>query len=62
MRDVVRYRIPFGPLGRLAHRLFVRRMLDRIFDYRAEATSKLLSDAAPREYFTDRPELSLMQS
>ena len=36
MRDVVRYRIGFGPLGALAHALTVRRDLERIFDYRAE--------------------------
>jgi ligand-binding SRPBCC domain-containing protein len=34
MRDTVRYALPFGPFGALAHRLFVRRDLDRIFDYR----------------------------
>lgn len=37
MHDVVRYAIPFGPLGELARRLFVRRDLDRIFDFRREA-------------------------
>lgn len=42
MRDVVRYRIPFGPLGILAHSLFVERMLKIIFDYRAKATTGLL--------------------
>jgi ligand-binding SRPBCC domain-containing protein len=42
MRDVVEYREPFGPLGRLAHVLVVRRMLDRIFDYRRDATGHLL--------------------
>jgi ligand-binding SRPBCC domain-containing protein len=36
MRDVVRYRIGLGPLGRLADALIVRRDLERIFDYRAE--------------------------
>lgn len=34
MRDVVRYAIPFGPLGTLAHALVVGRTLDRIFDFR----------------------------
>jgi ligand-binding SRPBCC domain-containing protein len=34
MTDTVRYALPFGPLGEVAHRLFVRRDLDRIFDYR----------------------------
>lgn len=42
MRDIVRYRIPFGPLGTLAHRLIVRRMLDQIFDYRRQATEEIL--------------------
>ncbi len=34
MRDTVRYALPFGPLGEIAHRLFVARDLERIFDYR----------------------------
>ena len=34
MRDTVRYALPFGPLGEVAHRLFVRRDVERIFDYR----------------------------
>jgi ligand-binding SRPBCC domain-containing protein len=42
MRDVVEYREPFGPLGRVAHVLLVRRMLDRIFDYRTDATGHRL--------------------
>jgi len=36
MRDTVRYALPFGPLGTLAHRLLVRRDLERIFDYRRD--------------------------
>jgi ligand-binding SRPBCC domain-containing protein len=36
MRDIVRYALPFGPLGRLAHALWVRGALARIFDYRFE--------------------------
>jgi len=35
IEDVVEYRLPFGPLGRLAHVAFVRRQLARIFDHRA---------------------------
>lgn len=34
MQDVVRYRLPFGPLGRLVNALLVRRDVERIFDYR----------------------------
>lgn len=37
MRDRVEYAVPFGPVGRVAHRLFVGRTLDRIFDFRREA-------------------------
>jgi ligand-binding SRPBCC domain-containing protein len=37
IRDRVRYALPLGPLGRLAHSLFVRRDLERIFDFRAAA-------------------------
>ena len=33
MRDTVRYALPLGPLGEIAHRLFVARDLERIFDY-----------------------------
>lgn len=42
IRDRVRYAIPFGPLGALAHSLFVRRDLERIFDYRQQAVAERL--------------------
>jgi ligand-binding SRPBCC domain-containing protein len=44
IHDSVRYAIPFGPFGALAHRLFVRRDLRRIFDYRAEAFERLVAN------------------
>lgn len=40
-RDVVHYSLPFGPLGAAAHRLFVRRKLDSIFDYRSSRLAEL---------------------
>ncbi len=43
--DRVRYAIPLGPLGDLAHRLFVRRDLERIFDYRRDTLARLLASA-----------------
>lgn len=43
IHDRVRYAIPFGPFGELADRLFVRRDLKRIFDYRAEAVERLVA-------------------
>ncbi len=36
MTDLVHYRLPLGPLGRLANWLFVRRQLRHIFDYRTQ--------------------------
>jgi ligand-binding SRPBCC domain-containing protein len=41
-RDVVRYELPFGPLGAAAHRAFVRRDLERIFDFRRDAVAHAL--------------------
>jgi len=34
MTDEVNYAIPFGPVGRLANRVFVAREVNRIFDHR----------------------------
>jgi hypothetical protein len=42
IRDVVRYRLPCGPLGAIAHGALVRRDLQRIFDFRREAVANLL--------------------
>ena len=43
VRDEVRYALPLGPLGELAHRLLVRRDLERIFDFRRASVSKVMS-------------------
>ena len=48
IRDIVRYRVPSGPLGRIAERLVVRRDLRRIFDYRHEAVAQIMGSAATR--------------
>jgi ligand-binding SRPBCC domain-containing protein len=42
VRDRVRYALPLGPLGNLAHAGFVRRDLERIFDFRREAVRREL--------------------
>jgi ligand-binding SRPBCC domain-containing protein len=42
VRDEVDYAMPFGALGDLAHPLFVRRDLERIFTYRHEAVPRLM--------------------
>ena len=43
--DRVRYALPLGPLGGLARAAFVKRDLERIFDYRAQAVRKLITRA-----------------
>ena len=43
MRDRVRYALPLGPFGATAHLLFVKRDLQRIFDFRQQTV---------RRYFT----------
>jgi ligand-binding SRPBCC domain-containing protein len=48
VRDVVRYALPFGIFGRLAHAVWVRADLNAIFDYRARKVSELLGDFARR--------------
>jgi ligand-binding SRPBCC domain-containing protein len=47
MRDEVTYRLPFGPLGRLAHVLLVERQLRTIFDYRERAILERLGASVP---------------
>ena len=43
MRDTVRYRLPFGVLGAVAHRAFVARDLAAIFDHRARRVAASLT-------------------
>ena len=40
MYDRVDYQLPFGPLGEIAHAVFVRRQLDTIFNYRAQVMAE----------------------
>ncbi|HQY65548.1 MAG: SRPBCC family protein [Myxococcales bacterium] len=46
MRDRVDYELPMGPLGTLAHALFVRRTLARIFDFRRDAIAAIFPPPA----------------
>jgi len=45
MRDRVEYELPLGPLGELAHGIFVKKRLQQIFDHRRETLKRLF--AAP---------------
>ncbi len=42
VRDVVRYQLPLGLLGAVAHAALVRRDLERIFDFRQRAVARIL--------------------
>lgn len=42
IEDLVRYALPFGPLGRAAHALLVRRDVNRIFDYRHRRIEEIM--------------------
>lgn len=46
IRDQVRYALPLGLVGRIAHAAFVRRDLERIFDYRQRAVAEQLPKRA----------------
>jgi ligand-binding SRPBCC domain-containing protein len=41
--DRVHYSLPFGPLGAIAHRLYVKKQLQYIFDYRRQAMVEVFS-------------------
>ena len=45
MRDRVRYALPFGPLGTLAHAALVRALLARIFDFRFARVREIFAPA-----------------
>ena len=50
MRDSVQYALPIGLLGRLAHAAFVRRDLERIFDFRHAEVTRMLRAGHRRAY------------
>jgi len=49
MTDTVRYRLPFGWIGRLVHRVKVRRELEEIFEYRRRRIVELFGATKPLE-------------
>ncbi len=54
VRDVVDYSEPLGALGTLAHVVFVRRTLERIFDFRRDSVRRLLDPSSARASFDAR--------
>lgn len=43
LRDIVEYELPFGILGRLVDRLFIRKDIQRMFAYRHYKTREILT-------------------
>jgi ligand-binding SRPBCC domain-containing protein len=43
MKDIVNYAIPFGPLGRLANTIMVKRKLEEIFNYRFKRVEEIFN-------------------
>ncbi|MBC7744666.1 MAG: SRPBCC family protein [Flavobacterium sp.] len=41
MQDEIKYELPLGILGNLAHKLFVKKKIERIFSYRRSVLEKL---------------------
>ena len=56
MTDEVRYALPLGPVGRLANSLWVKRQLERIFDFRAEAIRKLIDSPDRVDETKEKPQ------
>lgn len=41
MEDVIDYKVPFGLLGQLLHSIFVKKQLQKIFEYREHTLAKI---------------------
>jgi len=48
MRDRVEYELPLGPLGDLAHGIFVKRKLKGIFDFRTTTLERMFGSSGKR--------------
>lgn len=44
MKDEVKYQLPFGVIGQLAHSLIVKKKIERIFSYRKEILNKIFTE------------------
>jgi ligand-binding SRPBCC domain-containing protein len=43
MNDIVHYKLPLGPLGKIANTLFVKKQLKEVFDYRYQKVEELFN-------------------
>ncbi len=49
MMDVVRYALPLGPIGRIAHALSVKRDVETIFNYRYQKIEEMFGSPDPKK-------------
>ncbi|MDP4283452.1 MAG: SRPBCC family protein [Bacteroidota bacterium] len=50
MKDKVKYQLPFGIIGQVAHSMFVRKKIEHIFIYRKEILNKIFKDHGTNNY------------
>lgn len=43
MEDILHYKVPYGPIGTLANRIFVAQKIESIFQYRYQAIEQLFA-------------------
>lgn len=41
MQDILHYKVPLGPIGKLVEELFIDRQIDKIFDFREKAVKRI---------------------
>lgn len=44
MEDIVDYKLPFGILGRIMHTLFIKKKLEKVFEYREKKLIELFGE------------------
>ena len=48
MKDILHYKVPYGPIGTIADLVFVDRQIETIFKYRVKAVEEIFGVAEPK--------------
>ena len=48
MRDILHYKVPFGPIGSIADTIFVNNKIEEIFNYRVKAVERIFKFTAEK--------------
>ena len=62
MTDIVSYKVPFGPLGKLMHGLMIQRQLEGIFSHRSKVMDKLFPASQPTQFTSPKPESEMISA